>query len=181
MSRKVLLNLAVSLDGYIAREDGSYDWIGGDGSERKTRQQFHFEAFLANCDAILMGRHSFEIIDPKEYHDQKIYVFTHHPKEDYDNVHFITEDPKQFVAALKKKKQMKNIYLFGGASLVNQLLPTGLIDEYIIGVIPMLLGKGIRLFEGHEREQALMLYNHYLDQGIMILHYVPRGKEPTNV
>ena len=57
MARDIILNLAISLDGFICDEDGGFDWIGGQGDSRAdTAEQFDFDAFLASCDTLVMGR-----------------------------------------------------------------------------------------------------------------------------
>lgn len=176
MGRKIILNLAMSLDGYIARKNGSYNWIGGDHDSKRTKQQFRFEIFIDTCDTIIMGKHSFDLMDPKEFRGQKIIVFTHETREAYGNVIFVNEELLPYVEKLKKERLSKNVYIFGGGELVHQLLGKEIIDEYIIGVIPILLGDGIRLFEPFHEEVELTLYNYYLEHSIMILHYCNRSK-----
>lgn len=176
MGRKIILNLAMSLDGYIARKNGSYEWIGGDHDPKRTKQQFRFEIFIDTCDTIIMGKHSFDMMEPKEFIGQKIIVFTHETRESFGNVTFVNEDIVPYIKKLKKDRLAKNVYIFGGADLVHQLLGREVIDEYIIGVIPLLLGDGIRLFEPFHEELELTLYNYYLEHSIMILHYINRSK-----
>lgn len=177
MSRKIIMNLAMSLDGYIARKNGTYDWIGGDDDTKKTKQRFHFESFIDTCDTIIMGKHAYDMMDPEAFKAQRIYVFTHEQRKDHHNVVFKHGDVFEFVKELKKDRQGKNIYIFGGADLLHQILGRDVIDEYIVGVIPILLGDGIRLFDPFPEEVPLTLYNYYLEHSIMILHYVKREGE----
>ncbi|MGL5978432.1 MAG: dihydrofolate reductase family protein [Erysipelotrichaceae bacterium] len=170
MTRKVILNAAISIDGFMARSDGSIDWIAGDHSEKKTKQQFHFDRFLETCDVILMGRKTYEQIDPDEFRAHRIYVYSSQTFEVPAHVTIIHEDVASHILALKKDKQAKSMYLFGGASLISSLLDAQLVDELIIGIIPCILGSGIA-WKSQEQDTRFHLYNYYLNDGIMVLHY----------
>ncbi len=77
MKRKIILNLAMSLDGYIATEDGKYDWIKGDGdSSLDTKNKFDFQAFLDTISAMVMGRKSYDDCDIEPFNDKEIFIAT---------------------------------------------------------------------------------------------------------
>ncbi|WP_301108078.1 dihydrofolate reductase family protein [Sporosarcina sp.] len=146
MKRKIILNLAMSLDGYIAESDGGYDWIAGDGqSKLDTETDFSFPDFMGGIDTVVMGRKSFETCPMEMFADQQIIVFTSKKQKNAGNVTFVNEDIVSFVQNLQSK-QGKDIWLFGGSMLTDAFVKMNVIDEYIIGIIPIILGNGIRLF-----------------------------------
>jgi dihydrofolate reductase len=106
-------------------------------------------------------------------------VLTRTPKQKNRNVTFYSADLKELIDSLKKQKG-KNIYIDGGAEIVNELLKLGLIDELIISVIPVLLGSGISLFMQGRPEASLSLKNStQYEKGLVQLHYqvVKRKKQ----
>jgi len=102
----------------------------------------------------------------------KTYATRKEPEQKADNIHFVSGDVKEVLNNLKLGNN-KNIWLIGGADLVNQFLSANLIDEYIITIIPTLLGRGIPLFQGGNPESDLELLNvRSYDSGLVQLHYV---------
>lgn len=171
MRRKIILNLAMSLDGFIADLDGKFDWIVGDGSHQlDTPEIFTFDTFLAHVDSVVMGRKAFEICDPEMFKNQHIIVASSGQHEDKDHICFISEDPVYHVKSMLKAPG-KDIWIFGGGILADAFIKADIIDEYIIGVIPIILGKGIPLFLGEHEERRLSLKRYYMQEGIAILHY----------
>ncbi|MCB9282828.1 MAG: dihydrofolate reductase [Lewinellaceae bacterium] len=145
--RKVSLYIAMSLDGYIATEDGSVDWLFSAEDE-----DYGYYDFLAQIDTVLMGAKSYEFIlnhgGEYPYPDQVNYVFTRNTHRPADpNVEFVTEEIPAFVERLKNQPG-KTIWLVGGGQINAQLLQAGLIDEIILFIQPTVLGSGIPLFAG---------------------------------
>lgn len=174
MKKKIILNLAISLDGFIADHDGGFAWIQPSGDNRlNTDRIWSHQQFLEQISAIVMGRRSYEQQLHTEYGNKQIYVVTSTQREDEGNVHFIGKDLCREVIALKEEAR-GDIYLFGGGLSIDLLLKAGLIDEYIIGVIPMILGKGIPLFLHDHPAIPLKLTDYYVEDGIVILRYIPR-------
>jgi len=177
MKGKIILNLAISLDGFIARADGSFDWISGDGNKSlDTENKFDFSKFLKDIDAIVMGRKSFEHT-PKEgmemFKSTKIYVGTSkNLKSDYVNVEFVKEDILEKVIGLKEEGKI--IWLYGGAEILDSFVKADVIDEYIIGLIPIILGNGRRLFLKDNPEIKLRLEEISSREGIVIARYSRR-------
>lgn len=170
---KLIMNLAISLDGYICDEDGGYAWIVGHGDTTlDSETQFSQTAFEASCDTIVMGYHSYEdcLEHIPMYRDKQIVVATSKKMEDRENVHFFNRDIVSYVAQLKQASR-KNIWLFGGAQLCDAFLKSDLIDSYVIGIIPTLLGKGRRLFYGTYPTVELRLMHTSVSDGIVILKY----------
>ena len=100
-----------------------------------------------------------------------IYVITRTPKPNKGRVTFYTGDIAELVKKLKSENG-KDIYCDGGAEVINELLKLDLIDEYIISIIPILLGNGTRLFKDGRPEQLLeLISSKSFDTGLMQLHY----------
>lgn len=171
MSRKIILNLAMSLDGYIAYVNGGFEWIVGCGDANlDTKNKFDFNEFLNDVDTVVMGKKCYDQNLHKEYKNKKVYVATSSDLEDYDNIHFIKGD---IVSIIEKEKQKegKNIYLFGGGVVVEPFIKQNVIDEYIIGIIPTILGNGRPLFLAKNSTINLKLKDYIIDNGITILKY----------
>lgn len=172
MSRKIILNIAVSLDGYIASEDGGYDWIQGDGSHTlDTPDQLDFNHFLEGIDTLVMGKRCYDQHFHLDHPSKKIYVATSEPLQDYDNVHFISGDICKAIEEEKSKKG-KDIYLFGGGILVDYFIKSDLIDEYRFSIIPILLGKGRPMFLHDNPTLPLTLKDYSVSEGVMTLKYI---------
>ena len=142
---KVILYIATSLDGYIAKMDHDISWLS---SVKMANEDYGYQAFLSNIDAILMGSNSFQAIKQIAnwpYPNKQCYVASHATDIIADeNVTFIT-DPVSTIAQLKAANR-GNIWLLGGANLADSLIRLDLVDEFIVSTIPILLGNGIRLF-----------------------------------
>ena len=173
MNGKIILNLAVSLDGYIADKDGGYDWIVGDGnSTLNTENKWSHDKFLENIDVVVMGKKCFDQDMHKEYQDKEVYIATSKEIEDFENYHFINGDIVKEIE--KKKNEGKNIYLFGGGILIDSFVKADVIDEYVIGIIPTILGKGIKLFYDNNTKIDLKLEYYAVEDGIVIMKYSKR-------
>ncbi len=174
MSRKIILNLAISIDGYIASEDGGYDWIVGDGDNKlDTEQKWNYDEFLKNIDIIVMGKNCYDQSFHNDFKNKKVYVATSKVLQDHDNIHFINRDICKVIEE-EREKEGKDIFLFGGGGLVDNFIKSDIIDEYIIGIIPTILGKGRPLFLGNNPKIDLHLDQYSMDNGIAILRYSKR-------
>jgi dihydrofolate reductase len=140
--RKVVLFIASSLDGYIATKSGNVDWLFTD-------QDYGYKDFLASIDTVMMGRRTYEqVMSFGEYPYKRIksFVFSRtHEGESDENVTFISENIENFVKGLKNDSG-KDIWLVGGSEIIQIFMNHDLIDEFIISVHPIILGKGIPLF-----------------------------------
>lgn len=174
MKRKIILNLAISLDGYIAREDGSYDWIVGHGDNKlDTEAEWDFNKFLEDIDVVVMGRTCYDQNMHEEFKNKKVYVATSKKMKDYDNIKFINED---IVVTIEKelKNDGKDVFLFGGGVVIDSFMKADVIDEYIVGIIPTILGEGKPLFLGNNPMINLHLDEQIVEDGIVILKYSRR-------
>lgn len=170
--RKVVLNLAVSLDGYISRENGSVDWLN---NLETGDSDLGFQEFLSRCDTILMGRKSFE--DTLElskgewiFKDLNTFVFTSRKIKDKRNINFVSDDPLEIVSTIRKQRG-KDIWLFGGGNFISSMRDANLVDEYIITIIPTFIGKGIRLFQDSTFQNNLKLLSTKRFSDIIQCHY----------
>ncbi|WP_038471390.1 dihydrofolate reductase family protein [Candidatus Izimaplasma bacterium HR1] len=178
MSRKLILCLAMSLDGFIVDKDGGYDWIKGDGDKTlDTEKKFDFIQFLNDIDIVLMGSKSFfELPDLEFYKNQRIIVASRKEHKDYDNVRFVKGNLIEIIKTLKAETG-KGIWLFGGSNVVNQVTTTDLVDEYILAYIPTIVGDGTRLFDKGNMFINLHLDEYVIDNGQMIATYSKRKLE----
>lgn len=175
--RKIIVEIAASADGYIARPDGNVDWL----NRPETAGDYGMRAFYRSIDTILWGRKTYELalefqkqgvagagFDPKV----KNYVFSHHaPSSAPATVEFITEPVPPFAKRLRSRPG-KNIWMMGGAGLIASFLDAGEIDEFIISVIPIFIGEGIPLVAPRHRFLPLKLLScKGFSDGVVKLHY----------
>ncbi|MFT5874124.1 MAG: dihydrofolate reductase [Clostridium sp.] len=171
MKRKIILNLAISLDGYIASEEGGFDWIVGDGDDTlNTKNKFNYGEFLEGIDVVVMGKNCYDQNMHNDFKDKKVYVATSQKNQDQDNIQFISGDICKVIQE-EREKDGKDIFLFGGGGLVDNFIKADIVDEYIIGIIPTILGKGRLLFLGNNPTIKLQLKEYIVDSGITILKY----------
>ncbi|MBU5486307.1 dihydrofolate reductase family protein [Clostridium sp. MSJ-11] len=171
MKRKIILNLAISLDGYIASEDGGFDWIVGDGDDTlNTKNKFDFDKFLEGIDVVVMGKNCYAQNMHNDFKNKKVYVATSQKIQNHDNLQFISGDICKVIQK-EQEKDGKDIFLFGGGGLVNNFIKADIIDEYIIGIIPTILGKGRSLFLENNPTIKLHLKEYAVDSGVTILKY----------
>lgn len=168
--RKLVLYIAASLDGFIAGEGERLDWLDrveGQGDNG-------YEAFYGGVDTVLMGRKTYDwIMNHAEfpYAGKDCYVFSHTPRENTKDVTFVSEDPAAFVSRLKAQPG-NQIWLVGGGGLLRPLLEAGLVDEMILTIAPVVLGKGIPLFQNLETEIGFTLKNMERYGQFAQLHYI---------
>jgi dihydrofolate reductase len=157
MTRKIILYIASSLDGFIARENGEIDWLF-DASE----MDYGYNDFIQSVDTVLMGRKTYDQVltfGEYPYKDKKSYVFTTQQKENDSNAEFVSTDISIFIEEIKKHDG-QDLWLVGGAELTKYFLKNKLIDELILFIQPTLIGSGIPLFQGVQEDQQLSLKSH---------------------
>lgn len=177
--RKVILYIAVSLDGYIADSNGSVDWLSG--QDEAAEMEDTFTPFFSCVDTIIMGRNTYHQVvtelspDQWPYESVVTYVLTHHPDmDDTENIRFRNMDAIRLVEELKKQPG-RDIWICGGAETACPLIANNQIDIYHIAVIPVLLGNGIRLFSFNGQKVELELIETKQYNGIMELVYQRRN------
>ncbi len=143
--RKIIIYIATSLDGYIARKDGAIDWLPTEADE-----DYGYETFMKNIDTVLMGNKTYRQVrgfDIKyPYKEFQNFVFTRNQELSKDEfVNFIHEEPSSFMQALKKEPG-RNIWLIGGGEIINNATIKKAADELILFIMPVVLGEGLPLF-----------------------------------
>lgn len=165
--RKVVLNIACSLDGYIATEEDSLEWLFDvEGQEEANKG---IEEFDQTVDTVIMGRRTFdwvmeELKGENPYKDKMTYVYSHSSKESSVNVRYTQEEPKQLIETIRAQTG-KDIWLMGGGVVIRDFLEANLVDELIITIAPVLLGTGIPLFKnGHYHSKWILKGTRQVDQ-----------------
>ena len=159
--RKVKLYIASSLDSYIASDNGSIEWLFSDAD-------YGYTKFYDSIDTILVGRKTYDqslTFEEYPYKGKKVYVFTRNAeiekkkkKKKIHDVEYIDDDIPNFVRRLVQQPVGNNdIWLLGGGEIVSILLNAGLIDEIILSIHPIILGKGIPLFNNIKKQVKLQL------------------------
>lgn len=156
MNRKLILFIAMSLDGYIAKKDDNIDFLK---SVEVPGEDYGYADHLQNIDTIIWGRKTFDKVlsfgkgVPNK--DKKIFVISRSKKGKEEHAEY-ADNLIDLVTTLKQQEG-KDIYCDGGAEIIDQLLHHRLIDRMIVSIIPHLLGDGIRLFRDNNLEQQITL------------------------
>jgi dihydrofolate reductase len=157
--------IAASLDGFIARGDGNIDWL----------HQLHplehepngYDEFIATVDAIVIGRGTYETVlgfDTWAYGDKRVIVMTHQRREPRHGEELFSGAPRELLPRLAG---CQRVYVDGG-NVIAQFFAADLIDDITVGVLPIVLGGGIRLFPGGEGEHRLALAGQRVFQSGMV-------------
>ena len=172
MTRKLTLYIATSLDGYIAKSDDDISWLPMVEAEG---EDYGYYDFIATVDTVILGRRTYDKVLSMDvgipHADKECYVITHTPRPPEGNITFYTGNLKELVTSLKAKEG-GTIFCDGGAQVIAELLKDKLVDEFIISIIPILLGDGIRLFkEGLPEQQLEFVSSKGFKSGLVQLHY----------
>lgn len=170
--RKLLFYGAMSIDGYLAREDHRLDWLIGTEGEEETR----YEAFYASVDTLIMGRKTYEQVlklspDEFPYEEKTCYIVSRTLQDSHRGTHIIREDILTFIKNLKNEKG-QHIWIVGGGELLQPLLKARLVDELFLQIAPVMIGKGIPLFPPTNQESRFSLQEVQQYQQIAEMHFV---------
>jgi dihydrofolate reductase len=159
--------LAVSLDGFIARPDGRFDWL------EPFQEEHGYQAFFRSVDSLLVGRATWEVVAafPEwPWAGKRVAVLTHRPLEAHHGEAALSGAPAEVLARLEAEGAQR-VYVDGGA-VVSQFLAAGLLEEFTVNLVPIVLGQGLRLFQGilPERRLALVSSQAY-PSGLVQLRY----------
>ena len=163
--RKIILFIASSLDGYIARENGNIDWLPENTASG-------YDNFLKSVDTVIMGKTTYDQVlafGDYPYKDKKSFVFTRTDQDKDENAEFVSDVEKFVKDGFPGTGE--NIWLVGGAQIIASFLNQGVVDEIIISVIPVILGNGIPLFKNIENETNLELIKTEKYDRLVDLHY----------
>lgn len=172
--RKVILGLAITLDGYIEGPNGEYDWCFTD-------QDYGLNEFFSRIDAVFIGRKSYAVAQAYAEANNGLlvpgmppvreYIFSRTLK-DIKGDAVLLSDNAMAEARKIKAQPGKDIWLYGGASLTDALMAEGLVDELWLSVHPILLGSGKPLFRPqHNRTQLTLLDSKTYETGLVSLRY----------
>src|SRR5262250_2371174 len=171
--RKIIVNIATSADGYVARLDGNLDWL----TERTAPKGFYgLPEFERSTDAKILGRKTFDRslqMGARFSADAVHYVFSRRPPPVSvpAGVNFVTESIGAFAERLRTQAG-KNVWMMGGGEIIGSFLDEGAIDEFIVTVIPMFMGEGIPLLAPRRRDVPLRLLSaRPCSDGVVQLHY----------
>lgn len=175
--RKIIVLLATSADGFIARKDGAVDWL----DRPRTAGDYGMGAFFKSIDTILLGRKTYDFVVqfrkegkavPSMGGNIRHYAFSGKPpKKVLEGFEFAKEPIKKFAQRLRVQKG-KNIWLMGGGGIIASFLDEGEVDEFIIHVIPTFIGEGIPLVAPRHRTVRLKLLSaKSFPDGVVRVHY----------
>ncbi|MDE8332708.1 dihydrofolate reductase family protein [Erysipelothrix rhusiopathiae] len=174
--RKIKLFIAMSLDGYIADEKGAIDWL----EPYNSVDDDTYDLFYKTVDTVVMGRKTYEQVteelspDVYPYEDSYTYVVSSQDLKPRDNMTVISEDVVAVLNSIKHQEG-KDLWIVGGARLVSALVDASIIDEYWIAVAPVLLGKGIPLFDESINSHQLNLIESYTKGQLVYMKYQKRA------
>jgi dihydrofolate reductase len=175
--RKIIVYIATSADGFIARKDGAVDWL----DRPRTAGDYGMGKFWRSIDTILWGRKTYDMVlrfqqegkdSPDNYGGIKNYAFSRKPpRKTAPGFEFVKEPIKKFAKRLRSQKG-KDIFMMGGAGIIGSFLDCGEIDEFIIHVIPTFIGEGIPLMAPRHRTVPLKLVSiKKFSDGVVRVHY----------
>jgi len=175
--RKIILGLGISIDGYIARRDGTFDFLF------MPKDFMHeFAAFNASIDTAIMGRKTYDVAKAMGGggfgHKIRHYVLSRTlPPGERDGLTFVNVSPQKLVDEIRRSKG-KNIWLMGGGEIARDFLQADLVDEIHLGIVPVLLGEGLPLFpSGFPQRNFALMENKSFSRGLISLKYKRlRGK-----
>src|SRR5204863_5427363 len=171
--RNVIVHIATSADGYIARPDGDLEWL----TSRPAPKGFYgMNAFMKSVDTKVLGRKTYEVslrMGAKFDSKSRTIVFSRHatPADAPLGVEFVNGAIGPFVSRLREQPG-KDIWLMGGGDLIASFLDEQAIDEFVISVAPVFIGDGIPLIARRYREVSLDLHStQRFEDGLVQLHY----------
>lgn len=179
-TRKVILGLGISLDGYIARRNGDVDFLF-------MPKDYSMASSFTTIDTAIMGRKTFDVAmrmggGGSGGSSMKSYVMSRtQPPGERDGVEFVNTSPAALVAEVRKRPG-KNTWLMGGGELARGFLKADLVDELYIGIVPTLLEEGIPLFpSGFPQREVELVENKTYSRSMIALKYRRASKPKQEV
>jgi dihydrofolate reductase len=176
--RKIVVNIATSADGYVARPDGDLEWL----TSRPTPKGFYgMGKFMQSIDDKVLGRKTYEVSLQLGAKFDRHHVFSRQPSPTSvpSGVEFVNSPIPAFANRLKNGKG-KNIWLMGGGDIIASFLDARAIDEFIVSIVPVFIGEGIPLIAPRHRHVPLHLRSvkHFPD-GVVQVHYNVKNVKKT--
>lgn len=173
--KKIKLYISHTLDGFIARPDGSLDWL--ENLPRIENVDYGYYEFYNSIDTVIMGRKTYDVILNFDvewpYKDRVTYVVSRNPSMGIktENTFLLSGDLAEEVRRIQAQEG-KDIWLVGGGLLNTYFLNNDLIDEMLLSVVPVIIGDGLPLFPNGPKEVTFKLINsESFPTGVVNLHY----------
>ncbi len=180
LRRKVIVHIATSADGYIARSDGDLEWLTS-----RPAPKYGMDAFMKSVDTKVLGRKTYEVslrMGAKFDAQDRTIVFSRlpPPADAPSGVEFVKGAIGPFVSRLREQPG-KDIWLMGGGEIIASFLDAQAIDQFVISVVPVFIGDGIPLIARRHRHVPLDLHDiDRFEDGVVQLHYrVPKQPSTT--
>ena len=172
--RKLVYYVAASLDGYIARRDGSIDWLPVPGA----REDYGYARFFQRIDELIIGRKTYEQLmtfGAWPYGERKCHVLSRRWAGHRDvHADFTDTNPAALLRRLRKQPG-RDIWLVGGGESAHACFMAGVVDEVILTIVPTLLGEGLPLFLPRPAGTELRLRDtRSFPDGLVQLHYATK-------
>lgn len=170
--RKTILYIACSLDGFIAGPNDNLDFLN---AVHKEGEDYGYGEFIKTIDTVIVGRRTYDWVMDKvtefPHVDKKTYIITRQNRPSCGNITFYSDSIEKLIHKLKVETGL-NIFVDGGAQIVNMMLKHQLVDEMIISVVPVILGNGTRLFQRDINTLKLeLISSETFDTGLQQLYY----------
>ena len=166
-----ILFIATSIDGYIARSDGSIDWLP---SPDTNEEDSGYSKFYNSIDALVMGSTTYKQVlgfGNWPYPEKLSYVLTSRNLSTTRTDVLFIKDGVEEVLKNVKKKNYKRVWLMGGGNVASSFIDRGLVDEYIIAIVPIILGSGVSLYQSVSELKLNFINTKSYSSGIVELHY----------
>lgn len=174
MKRKVVVYIATSIDGYIAAPNDDISWLS---IVEEQGEDYGYSEFIKTIDTVIMGRKTYDkvlgLTEEFWHKGRKCYVITRSEKQNTENVEFYNGDLLELIKKLKREEG-KDIFVDGGAEIINELLRNDFIDELTISIIPIMIGEGVKLFNtGIKLNKKYSLeYSKNYNSGLVQIKYI---------
>ena len=174
--RRIIVYIATSADGFIARRDGSFDWL----ERPRPKGNYGIATFFRSIDTILWGRKTYDLAlkhgGSRTGPRIATYVFSRRRLPQKPGWNYVKEPIAPFAERLRAAPG-KDIWIMGGAGLVGSFLDAGQINEFIISVIPIFIGEGIPLMQPRRRQVRLELKSsRRFSDGVVQLRYAVKSR-----
>ena len=164
MKSKIILYIAVSVDGFIASKDLSVKWLDKYFSKE---MESNYKKFFKTIGSVILGNTTHKQF-PQKYEGKPTFVFSRKKKGKDENITYVQGSAKSF---MKKYKLKGKVWLLGGAEIINHFLKDNLVDEMRLMVMPELLGDGVRLFKKGNKRKMFKLIDKKSYEDVVELHY----------
>ncbi|WP_088893508.1 dihydrofolate reductase family protein [Leptolyngbya ohadii] len=177
MRPHIIYYVAASIDGYIATPDGSVDWLNAfeNNSEENSGEDYGYEAFYQSIDGLIMGSHTYEQVcsfGEWVYPGKPCWVLSQRSIPVSQPEVTLTHQPPEAIVPLLEAQKLQRVWLVGGGQIATAFYQRGFLDEFILSLMPIVLGSGIPLLQPTERSQMLELTEaKTFPSGVVQLYY----------